>query len=278
MADNCTIVKMIPKDNLYGHVITKGFVIYKHWHNDLEFLFLESGELTIEIDTTDYIMEQGQCMIINPMTAHAFKSTTAGSVLWCARVSLTDMYSCIGSKSKLKELFETTLILVYDKKLKELMRKLIYANYREYNDLYAALIACEMLIEISSNRRCIHSEIYSDPVEISDHIVRMQEFIDQNISKGITLSMVADHLGFSSSYCSRYIKQKTNLNYLEYLNSVRMREAENLLRGGEDSVIEVAYKVGFSSIQSFNRTFKKHRGVTPTEYRSSLRTKTHIES
>ena len=85
--------------------------------------------------------------------------------------------------------------------------------------------------------------------------------------------MVADYLGFSTAYCSKYIKKKTNLNFLDYVNSIRLREAEELLQTSEMCITDIAYTTGFKSIQCFNRIFKKHRGVTPSQYKKSLKSK-----
>ena len=53
----------------------------------------------------------------------------------------------------------------------------------------------------------------------------------------------------------------------EYLNSVRVKKAEEYLLDMDISITEAAYMSGFNSIQTFNRVFKKIKGCTPTEYR-----------
>ena len=77
-------------------------------------------------------------------------------------------------------------------------------------------------------------------------------------------------MGFSESYCSKYIKKKTNMNFLEYLNNERIEKAKTELRLTDESITEIAYLTGFTSIQSFNRVFKSFCEVSPTEYRKRL--------
>lgn len=60
------------------------------------------------------------------------------------------------------------------------------------------------------------------------------------------------------------------MNFFEYINSLRITEAMELLKDKGKSrltIIEVAYQVGFNNKVSFNAAFKKQTGVTPTEYR-----------
>lgn len=272
----CTIIKMIPKDNIYGHVVTRNFVVTKHWHNEFEFIYLERGELTIDVASSDYVVSEGQCMVVNPMTVHSFKSVAKGSVIWVARIAMNSTMSSIEANESVADLPKKTIIIDKDAKIRQLMWQMVYANFHELNDLYASLKALEIAVEIGSNRRLVLAEIYTETLESSEMIVQMQSFIKENLHTGITLSMVADHMGFSSSYCSKYIKRQTNLNYLEYVNLIRMREVEHLLTRCDDNIADIAYRVGFTSIQSFNRIFKKYRGITPSEYRSSQRTKIRL--
>ena len=64
-------------------------------------------------------------------------------------------------------------------------------------------------------------------------------------------------------------KQVYGMTPKEYTDARRLRAAEELLKGTEEKVIDIAYGTGFSSLSSFNRFFKKRTGKTPTEYRNS---------
>ena len=64
-------------------------------------------------------------------------------------------------------------------------------------------------------------------------------------------------------------KQVYGMTPKEYTDAQRLRAAEELLKGTEEKVIDIAYGTGFSSRSSFNCFFKKQTGKTPTEYRNS---------
>jgi AraC-like DNA-binding protein len=61
------------------------------------------------------------------------------------------------------------------------------------------------------------------------------------------------------------------MTFLEYLRGVRVRRAKALLADRHLRITEVAYGVGFSDLSHFDRTFRKIVGLSPSEYRASLK-------
>jgi transcriptional regulator GlxA family with amidase domain len=64
----------------------------------------------------------------------------------------------------------------------------------------------------------------------------------------------------------------TGVPFIEYVNGVRVKEAERLLKKTNMSIIEIAEAVGFKSTTHFGRTFKGTLGISPIEYRRRRRT------
>lgn len=69
----------------------------------------------------------------------------------------------------------------------------------------------------------------------------------------------------SSSYLSRAFKESTGTNILDYIQRLRVDAAKKLLQ--TESVRSAAQQVGFWDTQGLVRAFKKHEGVTPSEYK-----------
>jgi AraC-like DNA-binding protein len=90
-------------------------------------------------------------------------------------------------------------------------------------------------------------------------------YTDANIS----LEQVAETLGYSSSYLSRFIKQEFGIGFGELLNKIRLDHAKKLLTSGIRPIGEISETVGYTSINSFVRAFKREEGITPSQYRNA---------
>ena len=94
------------------------------------------------------------------------------------------------------------------------------------------------------------------------------DYIDDHYSEPITLEQAAQIARFSKFYFTRLFKEYTNRTFYEYLTEKRIHAAEQMLLMPKLAVTEVSIQAGFSSLSSFNRTFKRNKGCSPTEYRT----------
>ncbi len=273
MVNNCTIIRMLTEDNIYGSVVTHGFAICNHWHSEMEFIYMEHGRLKIDVDGTLYEILKGQLLIVSANTMHAFMEVETDSVIWVARIYPKNILGNLRGEENAAEIYRSTLLIRTTDRMKTIFADMLNAAYGRFNECYAGIKISELTLEILCNKSTIKQYIPIRTVENSEPIYKMQQFVENNRFKDITLTMVAEYMGFSTAYCSKYIKKKTNLNFLDYVNSIHLREAEELLQTSDLSMTDVSYAAGFKSVQCFNRTFKKHREMTPTEYRKALKNK-----
>ena len=81
--------------------------------------------------------------------------------------------------------------------------------------------------------------------------------------------MLASQVNLSQSYISRLFKLKYNISVAQYINSVRIKKAKELILLGNDSIKAISIKVGFSGDSQFIRAYKRIEGVTPGNFRSA---------
>lgn len=93
-------------------------------------------------------------------------------------------------------------------------------------------------------------------------------FIDENITKSLTLDDIALHAGMSRTYFCSVFKKLNGLTPWEYIGLKRMELAKHLLQHTEESVLEIAFDCGFNNISHFNRLFKRTTGLRPLEYKN----------
>ena len=92
-------------------------------------------------------------------------------------------------------------------------------------------------------------------------------YIDEHFTEPITLDEVADIVGYSSSYFSSIFKDRVGMNFTDYVFEKRMEEAKLQLRDTTLTLTKICENVGYTDVKHFNKGFKKHTGITPTDYR-----------
>ncbi|QNE42410.1 helix-turn-helix transcriptional regulator (plasmid) [Hymenobacter sp. NBH84] len=103
----------------------------------------------------------------------------------------------------------------------------------------------------------------------SRRIEKVFEYMNDNYSQPITLLDVAKVADMPEASFSRFIKKRIGSTFIDSLNEIRLGHASRMLIDTTHNVAEVAYKCGFHNISNFNRTFKKKKGCTPTEFREN---------
>ncbi|GIP37816.1 hypothetical protein J31TS4_10960 [Paenibacillus sp. J31TS4] len=92
-------------------------------------------------------------------------------------------------------------------------------------------------------------------------------YIDQHYMDNLHLDHMADRLETTPKYFSNFFKKTFGVNFVEYLNKVRLAHAKELLRQSDLSVAEIGEKTGYLNSSTFTNTFKKYYGISPSEYR-----------
>lgn len=104
-------------------------------------------------------------------------------------------------------------------------------------------------------------------VQLKENII---EFINNAYHQSdFCLSKVASQFGLSEGYLSHFFKDQVGENFFTYLEKIRIEQACELLNDKGITVNDVADRVGYNSVYSFRRAFKRVKGVNPTTYRSS---------
>ena len=83
-----------------------------------------------------------------------------------------------------------------------------------------------------------------------------------------SLEDLSSELGLSKTHLNRKLAAIINMKPLQFIRSVRLKRAAQLLVGSQYNVNEIADMVGFNTLKYFNRYFKEEFGMTPTEYQS----------
>lgn len=99
-----------------------------------------------------------------------------------------------------------------------------------------------------------------------DHAIA---YIEQNYYLDLDLTMISDLISMNSSYFSSLFKKKTGLNFITYLQNVRIEKSKQLLLNTNQKLYEISETVGIPNVKYFCKLFKDCTGVTPSEFRKN---------
>lgn len=125
--------------------------------------------------------------------------------------------------------------------LKALIKKLVAASIAQINDIRST--------------------------KTSKLIFDITEYINKNYSQPLSLEDIAKKFYISTCYLSTIFKQKTNMNFKEYIMMLKFNKAKELLSETNESIQEIALELGYSSSSYFSKAFHNETGYVPSEYR-----------
>ncbi len=145
--------------------------------------------------------------------------------------------------------------------LKEIMQHKGEENIKKcflfINEIYIQLATKFKQAKKSQQDRLIH--------QIMNYI--QEVFADSNLGLG----MVATHFNISEGYVSSLFKEQAGINFTDYVENQRIDKACDLLKETDININEIGEQVGYNSVQSFRRAFKRLHGISPSEMRRDIK-------
>ena len=100
-------------------------------------------------------------------------------------------------------------------------------------------------------------------------VQKMQDYIEAHLTEEITLAALADCCNFSPWYAHRLFRENTSYAPAEYIRRMRLAKSALRLKTEQAKIIDVAFDLGFSSVDGYTRAFRKEFGINPGEYAKS---------
>jgi len=260
-----------------------GYPRHKHNFFELTFIILGRGQHILNESVIDY--KEGDVFFLTPQDEHEFvvaESTKFGILKFTEQLFLEKINS-IKDKTWHKHL-ETVIfhsniiaesIVVCDKDRKQLftLYQLIKAELSN-NTFYSRDVLLELfgalLIIISRNLKSSLKELPKTNISDKEKIDSILTYIRQNIlnKERIKIKAIADEFYMSPNYVSIFIKKHAGISIQQYVIQTKLKMAERLLKQTNLTISEIAEKTGFVDSSHFNKVFKKHNGVNPSEFNS----------
>lgn len=241
-----------------------------HRHDYVEIEYLVSGRLEHELNGCKTNFGPGDCWCLDSYDLHMFTVTEPVKIHnICIDVSTVSdaVTELLGSipfplTGHMSDEVLTKVVSLFEKLYTVSLEETAYAGERA--TAYLLLI----LVHIFENSE--HQLDKPAPAGYK-HVARAIEYISAHYYEPLTLGGVAAEVHLSPNYFSKLFCEVSGKTFIDYLTYIRINRAKELLSGTDVSVTAAALDSGFGSFSSFSRTFIKHVGCTPTEYRKRAR-------
>jgi AraC-like DNA-binding protein len=102
-------------------------------------------------------------------------------------------------------------------------------------------------------------------------VLEILHYIQENVFEPglLRAEVISSHFGISLAYLGRYFKKQTGETLQQYISNYKMRLVESRLLHSDMRINEIVYEFNFTDESHLNRSFKKYKGISPTEFRKS---------
>lgn len=248
-----------------------------HHHTEMELGLVVSGRGEYVLNGVKYLANEGDLFIVRSNEQHcvptiytdkfvALNIQLSTYFLWniCSDyISPSRIQALINSDIPINHKLHDTEINFCMKNIAELMRlEDDSAMFSLRSEVLKVIIMISAKIKVDDNRDAPSVDRLGD-------IQKAIEYIKANYGKQINLCDMAREAAMSQSYFSNQFKVISGVSPYNYLMTVRIENALEQLKDTNKTVMAIALECGFTSITSFNKAFKKHVGVVPTDVRKS---------
>ncbi len=245
-----------------------------HFHQNLEIVYVLEGSVEVQIEPETYNLKKGDFLLINANKRHSWRATEEKILLASFQINFTMLAEYMGtnqllfwcnttvdkneSYEQLKRVLDQMLNRSYDKE----KEGAIYLNSIYYEAIY--LLVAYFMIKADDVRM---KENFTPD---NSRIFEIQNYVQANYQKQLSLNDLAQKLYLSNAYLSKYIKKHFGLSFLEYVNNIRLFHAVDELVYSEKKITRIALDNGFPTTAAFNKAFKEIYNMTPSAYRSTV--------
>lgn len=253
------------------------FVMPAHWHNEFEIIRIVSGGFELHLNNVGYALSAGDVITVDGGCIH-HGIPTEDCVYECIVFNLNMLM-------KQQADYATALLsplISSDATAVSLVREGESEAYRYLSSLFGTAKERESFYEL---------DIYSDLFKIfsiffkenriiaqsnkklckqSQAISAVLDKIEADFDEDIPLTELAEIAGLNEKYLCRIFKDYTEKTIVEYINEVRVENACYEMSIGNKNITRAAFDSGFNDLSYFSKTFKRIKGISPTEYKKSI--------
>jgi len=256
-----------------------------HWHDTYEIGCVLKGRGIMVMGERVYSYVSGQVYVINDLEPHRSYSDDEDTQLFVVHFHPDLLESgWIGQMRReartpfLPQFGQNGPLLPLDDPLTMPIRALLGVlreEARQHQPLWDVIASGLLFQAIGLLARKMTQAIAYTPEELQRRraLKRLQpvlQLLQDHYKEALSLDELASAGSMSSSYCCELFQAALSTTPISYRNGLRLTEARRLMQTTDITIHDIAYHVGFQSVQEFNRLFRRDTGCSPSQFRTAL--------
>ena len=243
-----------------------------HWHPELEFVYMIEGSLRVCIDGIEQTIPSGDFYFCNTKVIHSTATPESTAhykyiVLQLSHSFLLQFHDdCV---------FDIHRNAAYDKLKKQLQRLVCLSeqdtaqysyNFVDIEKNKVLLEICQILLE-----NCILSSTsILKGTDFTGYAKKVMEYICEHYNQKLSLQSLAELVGLSPQYLSKYFRKATSMCLTRYINLIRLEHSNKCLTDQNMNISDIALSNGFPDVKTYVRICKSVYGMTPSALRKKI--------
>ena len=224
-------------------------------------VFTFDGSARCTMEDCEYSVEKGDVLLFKKGEPHTSKSISENPWIFCS-IAFDLHFLTEDAKNYLFN-FPTLISSKYHSEYNQLFKNLIDIWYSK---IPGHKIKTRSIISDVFYRLIRENTFHHQPVQYVKLMEHIDSYILQHYKEDICTAKLAVMANLSESYFRRTFKEYKGCSVIQYVNTLKISNACELIRSGLYSITEIAEAVGYNNVYYFSRIFKKHTVVCPWKF------------
>ncbi len=264
----------------------KNFVFEGEKHDFWELVYVDKGQVEICRDEEKIFLSQGEIVFHKPNEFHSIKAFNSAPNFFVisfvcnsrAMVYFEKFKTTLNKNLKsflssiIEEAEKTFIIPKNDPSLKKLIKKSTTSiGGEQLIKTYLEQLLIFLIRNVIDKK---NPSVFPSKESMESYLVAsMKVYIESKAKEVFRISELCKQIGYSKSYLCRLFNEQTGETIASYAIKMKIKLARRLIREGNLNFAEISDELSFDNPQYFSRVFKRVMGMTPTEFKSTLRIK-----
>ncbi len=250
-----------------------------HWHDELEFIYVLSGDIRYLINGERITMRAGEGIFVNTRQLHRILIGSTDCELLCLIFSPMILCTTKYVTGKLVQPILSAGDLPYLLLKEDVVWQRVILN--RIADIYQSTVNGDEELEIIAHLYSLWGQIVKN-VRVGENkknteddtlmrVKTMIGFIQSSFGEQVSLRDICESGSIGKNKCTALFKKYTNMSPVDYLRYYRVEKSMELLKLTDMTITEIAYATGFAGASYYAETFRKYMNCSPMQFRENYR-------